>query len=310
MNKIPVGQTIAFSYRHIIGHLGTVAGIVWLPMLIAHAASYSLYDLSGLMSVSPEQMKVNPALALRGIGIGALSYLVMQMFSAIVAVAIIRRALDMRSETTGVYLAFGRDEMRMCAGYLRYFFAAVGVFIIVYVVLLLMNLGLRTLSALGPGALGLGGLVAMIGMVVLYSAAVLTLVRMGFLLSPSVLLEKGGGIKRSYELTKGNFWRIVGVWLAIGLPWLVLYVIVELAIVAPHVSFDIGPWPQTPDAVPEFSRRLNALSDQIQAEIARQGLPLQAAAYVYSVVSIGFYYAATTFAYRSVAGSGAESRIS
>jgi hypothetical protein len=41
---------------------------------------------------------------------------------------------------------------------------------------------------------------------------------MGFLLSATVVSEEAGGLQRSHDLARGNFWRMVAVLLALALP--------------------------------------------------------------------------------------------
>ena len=40
MNKIPVGQTVAFAYNFLFTRIGTVAGVAGLPALLASAVDY------------------------------------------------------------------------------------------------------------------------------------------------------------------------------------------------------------------------------------------------------------------------------
>ena len=239
MNRIPVGKTIAYAYGFTFGHLGTVIGLAWLPLLVGQAAVYSLYDLSNVAAVTPDQLRANPALALRGLGIGLLSYAIIQFFTAIVAVAMVRQALGLRSGNARIHLAAGHDEWRMFAGYVRYFFAMVGVVIISYVILAVLGIAGALATQAGPAVAGIVGIVMVVGVIAVYCAATLTLVRMGYLLSPSIVAEKGGGIKRSYDLTRGNFWRIAAVWVVTCLPLLALLGAAEYAVVAPHFDLDL-----------------------------------------------------------------------
>ena len=40
MNKLPVTQTVAESYRFTFGGLGTVIGLIWLPIVIPTVGGY------------------------------------------------------------------------------------------------------------------------------------------------------------------------------------------------------------------------------------------------------------------------------
>lgn len=302
MNKIPVGQTISFAYGFTFGRLGTVIGIAWLPLLIAQLALFSLYDLTDATAPTADQIRANPALALRGAGIGLLGYAILQIFNAIVAVGVTRHAFGQRSGTPHFfYLSVGLDEWRMFAGYVRYFFAMMGVFIITYVILVVLGFVMALAASGGPAAAGIAGIAVLVAAIAAYCAAILTLVRMGFLLTPSIVAERGGGIKRSYELTKGNFWRIVGVWAVTGAPLVLIFMIAEYAFIAPHINFDIGPLPKTPEQVQVFAARVDQMMAALQAEMVRQRIPLLALSYVYGIFSSGLFYSAAAFAYRELA---------
>jgi len=308
MNKIPVGQTIAYAYGFTFGHLGTVIGLSWLPLLAAQVLNYFLYDLAGTFAAGdPAAMRANPALMGRTIAVGLIGYLITMFFTAVVAVALVRQALGLRGGGAIVHMAAGHDEWRMFGGHLRYFFAMIGVFLISYFILFFIGLAggfLSTALASQPAAVALIGILVAAGGIAIYCMAIFTLVRMGYLLSPSIVGEAGGGIKRSYELTKGNFWRIVGVWSVACLPLLLVLGAAEYALIAPHFDIDFTNLPKTPAEVQAFAARLDASMAQVNAEVVRQWLPLQAMGFVYSVLSCGLFYSAAAFSYRALVPAG------
>ena len=45
MRKIPVLRTIAEGYAFTFGHLGTIIGLIWLPMVIVAIAGYFVMSI-------------------------------------------------------------------------------------------------------------------------------------------------------------------------------------------------------------------------------------------------------------------------
>src|SRR5262249_44534990 len=107
------------------------------------------------------------------------------------------------------------------------FFAIMGVILIAIIAAVIAAFIGRAISPPESGS-SLGGIVVVILGIAIWCLAILTIVRMVFLLVPSIVCEPGrGGLARSYQLTGGNFWRIVGVFLVTVLP----VVIVQQAII-------------------------------------------------------------------------------
>lgn len=167
-------------------------------------------------------------------------------------------------------------------------------------------LGAITALAVGAGPRAASGLMIIAMTLLTYGVMIYGMVRLGFLLNPVVIAEERIGLKRAWQLGKGNFWRSFVVVLAIFLPLAVLEGI-----------WLYGPWgPGFPAALPR-----NATAEQIAAyqtvTIQRMGyfmhmftdywyvvLPITLAI---SIVFYGALVGAQCFAYRAVTQDGAES---
>jgi hypothetical protein len=233
MNKIPVTQTVLESYRFTFGGLSKVIGLIWLPIIILTVGGYfTLVPYFSGMAGALESGDVSQqgSLMLRQLALE----IVMIVLMAMIAVAISREILNPVRRPSFLRFALGPAELRVVGGLIALFFLMI-VFIFILVVIGLV-LGLAVNGVLPAGAAvgskggaGIGALVGLIG----FFGLVYVMVRLGFLLTPAVAMEGGFGLERSWELTKGNFWRIVAVIVATLLPVLIVAMIIDLTILGP-----------------------------------------------------------------------------
>jgi len=202
MNKLSVGETVRFAYGFTLRELGTIIGLIWVPMIALAVISFLPYAL-GDTTQSPD---INPnaagAIMLRGIAFSLISL----VLSACITVPVVRQALGLRTGPAFIHIALGRTELRLTGAYL--------VFIAIMMVLFLGYMLAVFGSALAAGATGnkplVGLVVVAVGFVGL-CGILYAITRLGFLLAPSVVAEDKISFERVWSLTQGNFWRIVGV---------------------------------------------------------------------------------------------------
>src|SRR5260221_3647504 len=155
--------------------------------------------------------------------ISRLGLVVTIFMASVLAVAITRQVLGQGSSGVVLYFAAGRSEWRMLAANVRYLlsiFALIALAALITILaFMLSGIPLDAPERIQPSAATiLAGLISWF--VFLYALA--TILRVGFLLPPSIVAEEKGGLRRSYELTKANVWRALAVILALGLPLLLL----------------------------------------------------------------------------------------
>ena len=78
-------------------------------------------------------------------------------------------------------------------------------------------------------------LVRVVSIIVGYCWIIYFLVRLWFLLPAVVVAEGGIGLGRSWSLSGGNFWRIIGVLIVVFLPVAIGFSMVEQAIIGPFM---------------------------------------------------------------------------
>lgn len=209
MNKIPVGETIRFAYGFAFGQLGTIIGLIWVPMVAIAVLRFLPYGL-GDAHPSPEQ---NPTAA----GAAALRQLVFALASillyASINVAVMRQALGLRKGGAVIHFALGAAEFRMW-----------GAMLLLLAILIALTIGffLAVFGATLAGAVlgskmlagAIGGGVALIGLCLL----LVSIVRLAFLVVPITVAENKISFERGWLLTRGNFWRISTVVFVVTLP--------------------------------------------------------------------------------------------
>jgi hypothetical protein len=291
MQKIPVGQTIAFAYHFLFARIGTIIGIAWLPAVLSSAASYMISTYAAMHRAEFEAG--DPQATGAYMVVSMLGLMVTMFMASVVAVAITRQVLGQGSSGVVLYFAAGRTEWRMLAASIRYLLAIFALIalaaLITILAFLLSGIPLDAPERIQPSvATILAGLISWF--VFLYALA--TILRVGFLLPPSIVAEEKSGLRRSYELTKGNFWRALAVILALGLPFLLLVLGGEAAV----LRAALGPEFVRMNPTEFFQRAGQAMEAKL--------LPWTIFTTVVFILGSGLIYSGAAFAYLAVAGTG------
>ena len=300
MNKIPVGQTIRFAYAFTFGEIGTIIGLIWIPTVINAVASYFAVDAyyrTIVVSLENGVLPVGTELGLP-IVVGFVGMLLVAM----IGVAVTQQALGVRQGPAFVHFSLGVTELRVFGGFfgLYLLFMLFMLFTLVLVSLVgavfaggvaasggsaaaLANSGASGLIAVGVGVATLVGTFIVLFLVV----------RLSFLMIPSIVSGGEFGLTRSWQLTTGNFWRIVGVSLATLLPIVLIVAVAELAI--------LGSAFFTPDLQPatETAAILHRMAGKMRETQAH--LPMMMGlSFVISPLMYGLMFSASAFAYRAL----------
>jgi hypothetical protein len=126
-------------------------------------------------------------------------------------------------------------------------------------------------------------------------AMIYIFVRLSFLFVPAAVTDGEFGLARSWELTKGNFWRIVAVGLAVTLPILLVQAVSEYFILGPAYFSSFAHAIQDPAKAAQFSIE--------QARIVQPKVPLLLGlGLLLAPITQGLLFATPAFAYRSLTG--------
>lgn len=220
MTKIPVLDTIRAAYRFTFTHLGAIIGLIWLPMILATVMGFFVMQrfftaLANAFASNDFAMMGPPLL-------GLISFLfVGLLLLAMMSVPVMQLALGTRKAGALAHFAFGPAEWRL-------FRAGLGVAGFLFVLLVLVSM--LTAAVLGVGSMGAN----IASLAVFYVCLIFFILRFGFLLPAVAVAESGPVLPRSWILSAGNFWRLLGVFLAAIVPTRLAMLAVETALEGPR----------------------------------------------------------------------------
>ncbi len=228
--KIPFERTIAGAYRFAFTNILSVIGIGWFPFLLLGAVVGGLIYLwmpqfAAFWSMVTAAAAAGPAakpppfdqarfLALLGPAFGSyfLVLLTALVVQAMVNVGLMRKALGQHPGPVFFFFSLGSQVWRLIGSYLLLFLLFFGGVVVTVAAIAAISIGLSKVS--GP-AQGLATfflcLFAILGLIY-------AMVRVSFFIPAVVVAENHIGLRRSWHLGGGNFWRILGIILIVTLP--------------------------------------------------------------------------------------------
>ena len=275
---ISVGATVRDAYAFLGAHFSGIIGVIWLPTVLISIAQFFTFhrfynDMVNVLA-SDNTTPMAPALLM------LLGYVVAKLLlSALMCVGVVQLALGGRPASALIYIAFGPSEGRL----FRAFCGFVGLlFMGAIMVLIFANIAMTT----GARSHGVEEGVSALMMLALVAGTVLLAARL-LALAPAIAVgETAPVLRRAWALSAGNFWRLVGVLLALFLPVLLFSVLLELG---------LGQKGATTAATTPTLQVIAAMMH------ARQILPLTCGlSFFLSPLVIGLYCGASVSAWRAV----------
>jgi hypothetical protein len=293
MNKrLPVGPTIRSAYAFTFGEIGTVIGLIWIPTLINAVGSFFVFQSYGATQASPEGV---PMMGGSYVGLTFLYFLVAFLLVAMIAVAIAKQVLGKRSGTPIAYFSLGNAELRVFGGMFCLYLLLVLFVLILAVVLVVAAIGGGAVAKQNAAAIPFVGALVGILSIAGLCAMIYIFVRLSFLFVPAAITDGEFGLARSWELTKGNFWRILAVGLAVILPVLLFQAASEYFILGPAYFNSFAHAIQDPANAARLSLE--------QSRIVQPKIPmLLGLGLILAPVTQGLLFSAPAFAYRALTG--------
>ena len=233
MTRIPVLDTIRAAYNFTFTHLGTIIGLILLPMVIFTLTGFFILQRFFLrladVFASNNFALAGPAL------LGLMSFVLIGLvLLAMMSVPVIQLALGRK---TGGFLHFAllvRREWRL-------FRASFGLLGLMVVLLVLVSVGSSLIFGAGAAMANL------LALAVFYAGLIFLGLRFGFLLPAVATDEDGPVLPRSWLLSAGNFWRMLAVLIAVVLPLRLVTMGAEMAlegtnIMAAKIESPPPPW--------------------------------------------------------------------
>ena len=277
MTKIPVGKTIAYAYGFTFGNFLTVLGLSWVSLAIVAVGAYLTLPsyVSGMAAMTTAG---DVGAGASGVGLMFLFMLILLVGYVMSFVAVARQALGLRTGPAFFYFSLDAAFWRLLLAYLLTMLIAFG-----------LALGVAIMA--GIAAVVFTPLLVVVPPITLI-AIVYIMVRVTFLQPPIAVAEEHGVIRRSWELGKGNFWRMFAVLLGIVIPLMIVQFIIQITLFS---SLAIAPPPE--DASPA---ELAAFMTQMATEMVAVLPLLVPIAIVFYAAFIALIVSASAFAYRSL----------
>lgn len=322
MGKIPVGRTIGDAFDFALGRYLPILGVIWLPLLLLMAAQYfvlvpyfaRLFEFIPFAIQHAKEHPVPPPelQAMRPLmwSVDVLAYVA----SIWMQVGIAKTALGLRTGPRFIYVPVDFAELRVIGGYLVFLAILYGACLAIAIVGGIVAIVLYALVSGGAFAFSVadgmkpwlgGGLLA--GVAAIVAAVIYVQVRFTYLLVPATVAEKRFGLWRSWELSKGNFWRIFTVGVGTLSPLLafefillfVFYIVVILTVVTQLAALQAhGEVHRGPAAVTAFMTMVWRFAVVYGALIGAIVVPLLP-------IAFGLRFSSSAFAYRTIAGDKA-----
>lgn len=294
MNKIPVGKTVAFAYEFLITRFGTVVGVAGLPALLSSAVDYLVRSYS-----STEESE---AVAGTNLLIWLLGTVTTIFISSVATVGITRAALGLPLGAGAYHFPVGPLELRMFVAKLRFWLGVVVLLILASLIasvsFMLAGVPIDGAGTVEPSA---ATLVAGLATWAAFGFAIVTILRMGFLLSATVVSEEKGGLQRSHDLARGNFWRMAAVVLALAAPILVLVSVASLIILRAALGPDYAQVLEQ-DGMFELMRRG-------EEAVAQNLLLWEVFNTAIFILASGLIYGASAYAYRALTAKLPDTKV-
>ncbi len=275
---ISVGATVRDAYAFLGAHFSGIIGVIWLPTVLISIAQFFTFhrvynDMINALA-SDNAAPMAPALLM------VLGYVIAKLLlSALMCVGVVQLALGGRPSTALIYIAFGPSEGRL----FRAFCGFIGLlFMGAMMVLIIANIAVTA----GARSHGLEQGISAVMMLALVAGTTMLAARV-LALAPAIAVgETAPVLRRAWALSAGNFWRLVGVLLALFLPVLLFSILLELG---------LG---QKGAAATGNTPALQVIAAMMHA---RQILPLTCGlSFFLSPLVIGLYCGASVSAWRAV----------
>jgi hypothetical protein len=304
MVKIPVGETIAHSYNFAFGHFLRLLGITWAPLvvLIAYSLMITPGFLGNTIPLNDKQEIVRQSLRLL-----PFSLIIALFIRAMIANGVTGLALGDRPGATFVYFSVGLGVWRFVGAWLLVLLVMVVLIIGLCIALAIgFTVGGVAFAALAHGsvaAAGVGAIALFLFLLAFYAAIIYIAVRLTFLLPPVVVAEQKIDLARGWQLTKGNFWRIFIIGLAVFIP--MIFISGVIFVFAYGTGFFVGMLDiiqlglhQAKEEV--IQQRLDAISGQMREQALRVWPYSALAGLITETIGYGLAYGASAFAYREI----------
>lgn len=217
MPRLPVIAIIREAYSFTFAHLGSIIGLIWLPMVLLTVAEFFVSRYAAIQVAAGFENNA---------GLAQLLFLPLQiLLYAVMLVPVTELALGQRQGGAMLHFGLGKPEWRM-------FRALLGLMILVLAVGVLLVALLASLGAGDAMRAGIGQIV----MLLMMGGLVYIEVRFVTLLLPLVVTEEKSLLQRSWTLTDRQFWPLLAVVLGTFVAPVFVLALATMAVVQPSLD--------------------------------------------------------------------------
>jgi hypothetical protein len=223
VRPLPVIATIREAYDFTFANLGAIIGLIWLPMVLVSVGEFFLVQhfsaaVQDALAAGNPNAAGPAALALFLFALAALGFYAMMLTS------VTQLALGQRQAGGLFHFSFGALEWRV----FRNLFGLV-LFLLPGYLLLMIGMSRVAVAATAVDGIALLTVAVIVGGLAFFG------VRLAGVLLPVVLHEEKQALIKSWSLTAGNFWRLLGVFAGVIIPIYFAMMLVVAAVVGDSV---------------------------------------------------------------------------
>ena len=302
MKKIPVGHTIAHAYRFAFGGFPALVRLAWLPLAANLALNFTL---------APQMAAIS-----RGITMHDFSGVTMPwpLLAPLYAVAIIATFMQFtaifqfalgRPEAARhrwFYFSLGKPLWRMIGSLLLFALTMAALAVVYLLAMIAIGLGFRLAHMSDSAIKTVAGLDVLLVFIAGYCGGIFCGVRFGFLLFPATIALDRVALFQSWLTSHRNFWRMLGISLAVFLP-LMLVMLLGLYLV--------GAFPHLPPGAsqPQIQALQRAASAAAIARIQHYWYFYYPVSAMMNLLFAGLAAGAQSFAWRTLTEEGATPNL-
>lgn len=297
-NKIPVGGSLARGVGFAFGNIVNNLGAIWIAVALMWGATY--FFQQRYMGAMLAAQSSDPRAMLRAMPWLWASFAMFFVFITAQVAAMMKEALGLRKGSAFLQFPFGGAMWRLLGAYLLYFLVMIVIYILALIVgLVFTGIFGAVLEGVRVGARpGWEALFVFIPVCVAIGAVIYIATRLSFLLAPVAVAERVS-LTRAWQLTKGNFWRIFVIVLAIVIPFVVLEFAFLIYVVKVPLIPPLHPG-VTPQEIQAFTEQQQAMNRQMMADMQRYWYIAYPLGLVVTLIFYGMFVGASAHAYRAV----------
>lgn len=297
--KIPVGATIARAYGFAFGNILNNLGAIWVPVAILYGLLF--YFRGAYMNATTAFMSHDFETIRRVLPFIFAGYAIMFVLLTAQVAALTKEAMGLRRGSAWLQFPFGAAMWRLLAGYIALFMVCVVLYFVMILAIVLGGIigGVTAKLAAGHSAPMLVGVAIGIFAFVIACAFIYSVVRLSFLLAPAAV-DGPRALRRGWELTRGNFWRIFVMGLTIFIPLLIVEGVYLYFVMGPDMLLPPHVQGMTQQALEQWQEHQRAAALALMQRTQDHWYIVYPIALFFSVVIYGLMTGVSAFAYRAL----------